>query len=67
LISIVVSTTVLLLASSLTGRHEDDAVVNYIGPCGPAVTVSLASSRSSEPVTELTPIALEHHERGRYW
>ncbi|HXF97507.1 MAG TPA: hypothetical protein VNJ46_02720 [Gaiellaceae bacterium] len=42
-------------------------MVSYSGPCGPAVTVSLASTRSSEPATELTPITLEHHERGRYY
>jgi hypothetical protein len=38
----------------LIGLREDDAVVSYIGPCGPAVAVSLASTRSSEPTTELT-------------
>jgi hypothetical protein len=54
LISIVVSTTVLLLASSLTGRHEDDAVVSYIGPYGPAVTASPATLTGGEPATKLT-------------
>src|SRR5205085_447791 len=39
----------------LNGRREDGAVVSYHGPCEPAVAVSLASSRSSEPATELGP------------
>jgi hypothetical protein len=50
----------------LTGLREDDAVVSYLGRFAPAVAVSLASERSSKPATELTLIALEHHERGRY-
>jgi hypothetical protein len=52
--SIVVSTTVLLLASSLTGRHEDDAVVSYIGRFAPAVAASPASPKGNEPATEPT-------------
>ena len=55
----------------LTGRHEDDAVVSYIGPCGPAVACSLASLTGSEPATELTSSrsnttsgdATRHHRR----
>jgi hypothetical protein len=39
----------------LIGRREDGAVVSYHGPCGPAVAVSLALSKSSEPATELWP------------
>jgi hypothetical protein len=39
----------------LDGRREDDAVVSYHGPCGPAVAVSLASPRSGKPATELRP------------
>jgi hypothetical protein len=50
----------------LTGLREDDAVVSYIGRFAPAVAVPLASSKGGEPATELTLIALEHHERGRY-
>jgi hypothetical protein len=50
----------------LTGLREDDAVVSYSGPCGPAVAVSLASPKGGESATELHLIALKHHERGRY-
>jgi hypothetical protein len=39
---------------SLTGLREDDAVVSYLGRFAPAVAVSLAASRSSEPATVLT-------------
>jgi hypothetical protein len=38
----------------LTGLREDDAVVSYVGRFAPAVAVSLASERSSEPATVLT-------------
>jgi hypothetical protein len=38
----------------LTGLREDDAVVSYLGRFAPAVAVSLAASRSSEPATVLT-------------
>jgi hypothetical protein len=48
------STTVLLLALSLTGLREDDAVVSYVGRSVPAVAVSLALSKGGEPTTELT-------------
>src|SRR6266498_3363797 len=39
---------------SVTGLREDDAVVSYGGPYGPAVALSPASPGSSEPATELT-------------
>jgi hypothetical protein len=52
--SIVTSTTVVLLALSLTGLREDDAVVSYTGRFAPAVACSLASVKGSEPATELT-------------
>jgi hypothetical protein len=45
---------VLLLALSLTGLREDDAVVSYVGRFAPAVAVPLASSKGGEPATELT-------------
>jgi hypothetical protein len=64
--SIVTSTTVVLLALSLTGLREDDAVVSYFGRFAPAAACPLASWKGGEPATELTLIALEHHERGRY-
>jgi hypothetical protein len=36
------------------GLREDDAVVSYVGRFAPAVAVSLASSKGSEPATEHT-------------
>jgi hypothetical protein len=39
---------------SLIGHREDEAVVSYIGRLAPAVAVPLASSKGSEPATELT-------------
>ena len=36
------------------GCFEDDAVASYVGSCRPVVPVSLASSKVSEPATELT-------------
>jgi hypothetical protein len=48
------STTVLLLALSLTGLREDDAVVSYVGRFAPALAVTLASIKGGEPTTVLT-------------
>jgi hypothetical protein len=45
---------VLLLAFVLDGLREDDAVVSYLGPYGPAVAAPLAAPSGGEPATELT-------------
>jgi hypothetical protein len=37
-----------------TGRHEDDAVVSYLGRSAPAVAVSPATLTGGDPATELT-------------